>query len=146
MKKYDFNLETVLSIRTNIEKEWEAKLGKANGDCQVIINRINTIKDELNNSRKSILDISQIEIKSIYEQRLNYQIKQEKEALKRKEEIRDSIKKVYLEKSIDRKVIEKLKEKSLKRYHKSVIKEENLFIDEINNASKIREIMLGGAV
>lgn len=144
MKKYDFKLETVLSLRENIEKEWEAKLGRANRECQKIIDRIDKHKKNIADSKLKRVDVSQFQVKCLYEDRLNYQIKLEMEELHKKELERDKIKDVYLQKSIERKVIDKLKDKSLKRYHKEALKEETLIIDEINNSSLIRNRMLGG--
>lgn len=146
MKKYKFNLETVLSIRENIEKEWEAKLGLANKEVQLVKNRISDIESKLNSSRLSSVDISQMQVKCIYEDRLLFQKKREESLLKEKEIERDRVKEVYLQKSMERKVIDKLKDNSLKKYKKESLKEETMFIDEINNSSKIRERLLGGTV
>lgn len=146
MKKYSFNLETVLSIRKNIEKEWEAKLGLANNECQIIINRIDELKNKVELSKTTMIDVSQFQIKCIYEDRLNYQIKKEYSLLKEKELQRDKVKEVYLQKSIERKIIDKLKEKSVKKYKKEFLKDETMRTDELNSSSKIREIMLGGVV
>ncbi len=146
MKKYNFNLDTVLSLRENIEKEWEAKLGKANSEVQLVQNRIDLLSDKLQSSLLSQVDVLQFQIKCIYEDRLNYQIDHEKVLLKEKEIERDKVKEVYLKKSIDRKIIDKLKDKSVKKYKKYMLKEDTMMIDELNSASKIRETMLGGTV
>ncbi len=146
MKKFNFKLETVLSLRENVEKQWEAKLGKANGECQLIQNKIDGFKDEIKVSKSTSLDISQFHAKCLYEDRLNYQIGLEKKVLHEKEIERDKIKEHYLQKSIDRKIIDKLKDKSLKQYKKDSIKEDNLIIDEINSASKTRSAMFKGVV
>lgn len=146
MKKYNFNLQTVLSIRENIEKEWEAKLGRANGECQLVQNRIDSLKDQIKVSKEEAVDVLQFQVKCVYEDRLNYQIEHETKILREREVERDKVKEVYLQKSIDRKIIDKLKDKSVKKYKKDLLKDETLIIDEINNASKIRERMLGGSV
>lgn len=145
MKKYNFNLEAVLSIRGNIEKEWEAKLGRANGECQQVKNRINSIRNQIKTSKETMVDVNQFQVKCIYEDRLNYQISNENKILKEKEIERDKVKEIYLQKSIERKIIDKLKDKSIKKYKKELLKEDILFIDEINSASKIRKRMLGGS-
>lgn len=144
MKKFNFKLETVLSLRENIEKQWEAKLGKANGECQLIQNKIDAFKEEIRVSKLSSIDVAQFQAKCLYEDRLNYQIGLEKKILHEKELERDKIKEEYLRKSIDRKIIDKLKDKSLKQFKKESNKEDNLIIDEINSASEIRHNMLGG--
>lgn len=144
MKSYSFKLETVLSLRESIEKVWEAKLGKANQECQEHINNINKYKNCIKESKDTSVEITQFQVKCLYEDRLNYQIKLEMEELHKKEIERDKIKEVYLKKSIERKVIDKLKDKSKKRYHKESLKEETLIIDEINSSSLIRNRMLGG--
>lgn len=146
MKKYDFNLETVLSLRKNIEQEWEANLGRANGECQTILNRIENLKQKVKISKNSEVDVQQFQIKCIYEDRLNSQIKKENQLLKEKEIERDRIKKVYLEKSIDRKIIDKLKDKSISKYKKEILKNETIVLDEINSSSRIREKILGGSI
>lgn len=146
MKRYNFNLSAVLSLRENIEKEWEAKLGKANSECQIVINRIDALKAEVQKSKNSMIDVQQFQIKCIYEDRLNSQIINEQVLLKEKEIERDRVKEIYLQKSIDRKIIDKLKDKSKLKYKKELIKEETIILDEINSASAIREKMLGGAV
>ena len=146
MKKYNFNLSTVLSIRENIEKEWEAKLGKANSQVGLIQNRIDLLNEKLKVSLLTQVDVHQFQTKCIYEDRLSFQIKNETVLLKEKEIERDKVKEIYLQKSIDRKIIDKLKDKSVKKYKKEQLKEDTMMIDELNSASKIREIMLGGAV
>lgn len=146
MKRYNFNLSAVLSLRENIEKEWEAKLGKANSECQIVINRIDALKEEVHKSKNNMVDVHQFQIKCIYEDRLNVQITKERQLLKEKEIARDKVKEVYLQKSIDRKIIDKLKDKSKLLYKKELIKEETKILDEINSASAIREKMLGGAI
>lgn len=114
MKRYNFKLETVLSLRENIEKVWEAKLGKANQECQEHINKINKYKNSIKESKETSVDVTQFQVKCLYEDRLNYQIKLEMEELHKKELERDKIKEVYFQKSIERKVIDKLKDKSKK--------------------------------
>lgn len=146
MKKYNFNLDTVLSLRENIEKEWEAKLGKANREVQLVQNRIDLLWEKLHTSHLTQVDVHQFQIKCIYEDRLNYQVDNEKVLLKEKEIERDNVKEVYLQKSIDRKILDKLKDKSIKKYKKDLLKEDSVIIDELNSASKIREKMLGGTV
>ncbi len=145
MRKYNFKLEPILSIRESIEKEWEAKLGSANGECQKIMTRINHYREQITISKNNAVEITQYQIRCIYEARLEQQILKAQSELKEKEQIRDQVKEVYLEKSRDRKVIDKIKDKSIAKHKKYVIKEETQFVDEINNASKIRETMLGGA-
>lgn len=146
MKKYNFNLDTVLSLRENIEKEWEAKLGKANREVQLVQNRIDLLWEKLHTSHLTQVDVHQFQIKCIYEDRLNYQVDNEKVLLKEKEIERDNVKEVYLQKSKDRKILDKLKDKSIKKYKKDLLKEDSVIIDELNSASKIREKMLGGTV
>lgn len=144
MKKFNFKLETVLSLRENIEKQWEAKLGKANSECQLIQNKIDSYKEQIKESKLTSVEVGQFQVKCLYEDRLNYQINLERKVLMEKEAERDKIKEVYLKKSIDKKIIEKLKDKSVKKYHKEYLKEDSLIIDEINSASTIRNKMLGG--
>ncbi len=144
MKKFKFKLETVLSLRENIEKEWEAKLGKANAECQQVQDRIDQLKNQVSDSKSTQIDVSQFQVKCLYEDRLNYQISLEKKALFEREANRDEVKKVYLQKSIDRKIIDKLKDKTLDQYKKDVLKEDSIITDEINSASGIRRDMLGG--
>lgn len=146
MKKYNFNLSSVLSLRKNIEQEWEAKLSSANGECQKVQDKIDKIKEQLKLSKSMKLDVSQFQVKCIYEDRLQNQLNQEFELLKNREIERDKVKEVYLQKSIDRKIIDKLKDKSEIRYRKDILKNEALIIDEINSSSGIRDKMLGGSI
>ncbi|MGL1894309.1 MAG: flagellar export protein FliJ [Spirochaetaceae bacterium] len=145
MRKFNFKLDNVLSIRENIEKEWEAKLGRANSQCQLVQNKIDMCYSQIADSKNDQVDITQFQIKCIYEARLLQQISNQKQVLKEREVERDKIKEVYLQKSIDRKVIDKLKDKSKLRYKKYSLKEDSLFIDNINSSAKIREKMLEGA-
>ncbi len=146
MKKYNFNLETVLSVRSNLEKLWEAKLGRANSECQIVQNRIDLLNKKLDESKSGEINVHTLQVKLQYEERLKYEITKERNLLALKEKERDEIKETYLEKSIDRKIIDKLKDKSLSKYKKELIKDENLTIDEMNNSTKIREAILGGTV
>lgn len=144
MKKHNFKLEAVLSIRENIEKQWEAKLGHANRECQIIEDRIKGFNNKIKLSKENQVGVMEFQLKCIYEDRLHQQISKANVELKEKEIARDKVKEVYIQKSIDRKIIDKLKEKSIKEYKKYSLKEETLFIDEINNSSKIRATMLEG--
>lgn len=146
MKRFNFKLETVLSLRENIEKQWEAKLGKVNSECGIIQSRIDQLQDKVYSSKMSGIDVGNYHVQTLYQERLYYQINIEKENLRKKEIELEKIKKVYLEKSIDRKIIDKLKDKAVSSYNKESLRDEIKFIDEINNASKIRENMLGGGV
>lgn len=138
-------MQAVLSLRENIEKQWEAKLGHANHECQIIQDKIDGYNSQIAQSKQNQVNVMEFQLKCIYEDRLHQQISKSQANLKEKEIARDKVKEVYLQKSIDRKIIDKLKDKSIKTYKKYGLKEETLFIDEINNASKLRETMLEGA-
>lgn len=146
MKRFNFKLETVLSLRENIEKQWEAKLGQVNSEFELIKIKIEKLKMEVYDSKMAGIDLGNYHVQTLYQERLNYQIEIENENLRKKMLELEEVKKIYLEKSIDRKVIDKLKDKAEANYHKEFLKDEIKYIDELNNASKIRENMLEGGV
>lgn len=144
MKKFSFELQTVLDLRENIEKQWEARLAEAVSQCDLVKSRMNTLKDKILISRGGehrVGDLFQIDL---YEARLKWQIEQEEKVLKEKEAFRDEVQKEYIKHSANRKVLEKIKEKKEKAYRKMKLKDEIQFIDELNNTSRLRGKIIGG--
>ena len=141
MKRFQFSLEQVLNLRKHEEREWELKLAAATAECVLIMNKIRgremektkTLKDDFSR------DFALMKSRSLYISRLEQQMTDLKRQLKLKEAERENVRKVYLEHSKRRKVLEKLKERREAEYRRTVKKEETKHLDDISSSASLRK-------
>ena len=133
MKKFSFSLDKVLSLRIFYEKQAEIALSRA-------VSERDLVKLKIEDINVKILECSPIFSQDVEMSILlsaeNYitGLKLKKNELERKlvsleEKVKLCIEK-YAEKSKDRKIIERLKDKKLEKWKKEFNKEEIISIDE----------------
>ena len=134
MKKFNFSLDKVLTLRAFYEKQAEIALSRAVSERDIVKNKIENI------------DLKVLEASPIFSQDVdmaillwteNYikglkvrKLELEKELISLEEKVKLCIQK-YSETSKDRKILERLKDKKFEEWKKSFDKEEIISIDEI---------------
>ena len=134
MKKFNFSLDKVLTLRAFYEKQAEIALSRAVSERDIVKNKIENI------------DLKVLEASPIFSQDIdmsillwteNYikglkvrKLELEKELISLEEKVKLCIQK-YSETSKDRKILERLKDKKFEEWKKSFDKEEVISIDEI---------------
>lgn len=141
MRSFQFTLESVLEYRKEIENEWEIKLGKINGECNSIVNRIDQITQDAHKALEGCSHASGQEAHSwgVYRWRLESQKVQLNRELTAKEEERNRIRARFLQASRDRKVLSKLRERKMAEYKKYQNRQEIIRLDELSAAKAVGE-------
>ena len=140
MKKFNFSLDKVLSLRIFYEKEAEIALSRA-------VSERDLVKLKIEDINVKILECSPIFSQDVEMSILlaaeNYitglklrKIELETELISLEKKVKICIEE-YTEKSKDRKILERLKDKKLEEWKKASNKEEIISIDEVIS-SKIR--------
>ena len=142
MKPFVFNLEKVLGLRKFNEDEAKIELGRAVGVLAELESRIRSLAEEKAGALaaqfspgNSVFEIQQY---MVYLLRLeNTKERLLKEAALAEMKVEEARNK-FLEVSRERKVLDKLKEKRQKEYHKLVLAEEAKTLDDISSGAKLR--------
>lgn len=144
MRKFQFNLDKVLELRTYHERQEELKLGEATGKCNALHRKIEDSevkKREVFSARKPEgRDLRSYLYAEYYTRRLEQRIEQLKKELLIADEERRAAQQRFLEASKKRKILESLKERMQKNYYREQKKLEQKLLDEISSAQYIREL------
>ena len=136
MKRFEFNLETVLKLRESEEREWENRLAAITGECVNIRRSIESFQDEKSRCaiENQFRDVASLLVVANYQARMDSQTKTAQNKLALKEKERESVLNDFIEASKKRKILDKLKEKKLENYHHLQKKDEERKNDDVNNA------------
>lgn len=134
MKKFSFSLDKVLSLRVFYEKEAEIALSRAVSERDIVKNKIENIDAKVleyspifsQDVDMSILLSTENYIKGLKVKKVEL----EEELISLESKVKLCIEK-YTEKSKDRKILERLKDKKFEEWKKAFNKEEAIIIDEI---------------
>lgn len=134
MKKFNFSLDKVLSLRSFYEKEAEIALSRAVSERDLVKLKIEDIDMKVlecspifsQDVEMSILLSAENYVKGLKLRKLEL----ERELISLEEKVKLCIEK-YTEKSKDRKILERLKEKKLEEWKKAFNREEVISIDEV---------------
>jgi len=134
MKKFSFSLDKVLSLRVFYEKEAEIALSRAVSERDIVKNKIENIDAKVleyspifsQDVDMSILLSTENYIKGLKVKKVEL----EGELISLESKVKLCIEK-YTEKSKDRKILERLKDKKFEEWKKAFNKEEAIIIDEI---------------
>jgi flagellar FliJ protein len=148
VKRFHFDLEKVLELRLYREQETEIELGRAIGALTAIENRIADLARERIKAGEERFSggygAAEIRSYDLYILRLDKTrdllLEEAAQAELKVEEAR----KVYLEASRDRKVIDKLKEIKQKEHRKTMLTEEVKMLDDISGGSRARTMVSQG--
>jgi flagellar protein FliJ len=139
MKRFQFRLERLLTIRRYREREWEVKLAKAAGSCLKLERELDQMYGEKARAFKDRFkygaeDIGYLRASELYTQRLEHTAMNKERELAIKNVERDKIKNRYLEVSKKRKILEKLRERRAAEYYREAKDEEIKSMDDLNSA------------
>lgn len=139
MKKFEFPLDKVLSVRKYKNDEAEIELGKA-------VSRLEVLEGELNNiavlyseiplkysGLSDINDLSQLENYTLF---LNTKKEDLLKQITAAKLVVEEKRKLYIEAHKELKVLENLKEKAINEYKKNVTREQDNVLDDIINSHK----------
>lgn len=140
MKRFEFSLNNVLSMREFHEKEAEVALSRAVGERDIVKIAIEDLDLKIKEASylfSKDLDINILFSTENYVRGLKIKKLQLQEKLIKLEKNVQICIEHYINSSKDRKLLEKLKEKKLGEWKKMVKKEEIIAIDEIISAKTI---------
>jgi flagellar FliJ protein len=146
MKRFRFNLEKILEIRTYREQEAEIELGRAVGVLTALEREIQSTAAARSKAASCRFapgnGSDEIQRYDLYIRRLDARrdrlLEEAAEAELKVEEAR----RVFLEASRDRKVLDKLKEKRRREYRRMLLAEETGTLDDIACGTAARKALL----
>ena len=142
MKAFAFGLQKVLNLRKFHEDETKIELARAIGVLSELESRLYTLGQERARAASEQFspqnNAAMIQQYMFYLLRLDYNkeqlLKETAMAELKVEEARDA----FVEASRDRKVLDKLKDKRQKEYHKEMLTEETKTLDDISAGTRAR--------
>ncbi|MGL4739296.1 MAG: flagellar export protein FliJ [Sarcina sp.] len=144
-KGFNFKLEKILEIRKRSEEESARVFERAQNDKQIVQNKLRELEDDFSKHKKISGSEAVVyqKIKRIYMKNVNRAIDMAKEELESKEKIVEEKRKIVLAKQIERKTVEKLKEKQYEEFIKEQAKVENIVNDEFALFGHFRKLERG---
>ncbi|MBN1899273.1 MAG: flagellar export protein FliJ [Spirochaetes bacterium] len=152
MRKYRFPLQKLLEIREhkeNLIKNEMAQAQRKKIEHQMKKEKMNKkyhqgLKDMKYDEKARLLSIAKLQLYQQYFRYLHYVMDKQDTLIRLSDEEIAIIAKKLIEARKEKRVIEKLKERTFKKYQKEVAKEEQDFLDEVGTnryaANKIKEI------
>jgi flagellar FliJ protein len=143
MKRFSFDLEKVLELRSYREREAEIALGKAIGVLTLIEREIRSVTQERFQAASKRFgpgnSIREMQWYDLYIRRLDAALERLlKEAAQAELKVEEA-RQAFLEASRELKAIEKLKERRQKEYHKTFLTEETRNLDDIAGGAAVRQ-------
>ncbi len=143
MKRFRFNLEKILKLREENEKDWEIKLGKVVSRCNSVMREMKSIdrsrREQFSKFRLSLGGLEGLQAAELYFRKMETDKKRLEAELEKLNEERAEVQKEYMKASNDRKVIEKLKERKSREYYKAQLIAEIKEIDDLNTQAAARK-------
>ena len=146
--KFKFSLEPLLDVRKEAEKDKQRKVGKIQQEEAELLNKIRSMEQTIRDQTQflatqkltGVLDLTYITQGKMYVGNLNMRIVQTMQQLSGVRQRLNLAKKELLEAAKARKVIEKLKEKQLRRWQEEQARKEASFMDEIGTQLALRRM------
>lgn len=140
MKRFQFRLERVLKLRAYHEREWELKLAAATGECVALEEQIRSVVREKRESFHALsgsytTDISYRMSQEAYLTYLERRLESLENTLMQKQEEREKIAEQYRQAMMERKVLDKLKERRSGEYYREQLNHEHKALDEVATTS-----------
>jgi flagellar FliJ protein len=136
MKRFSFDLESILDLRKYYEQEAETELGRAVGELNRIEQNIMALAREkvrVSSERFSLgYGVAEIIAFDRYVQRLDITKETLLEEAAKAELKIEAARAAYLEASRKREVLDKVKEEEARQYRKEVFTEEEKILDDIS--------------
>lgn len=144
-KGFNFKLEKILEMRKQNEEESARIFQKAQAEKQIVKDKLEELETDFN-KHKNISGSETVvyqKIKRLYMKNINKAIDITKEELISKERIVEEKRQVVLEKQIERKTVEKLKEKQYAEFVKEQYRLEGITNDEFALFGHFRKLGRG---
>ncbi|WP_244834836.1 flagellar export protein FliJ [Clostridium sp. BJN0001] len=139
-KKFKFSLDKLLEIRRDKEEESKRVFTKAQAEKDLIEKKLKNLHD--NYEKYKVIDanedVTYQKLKRYYLTGIQSSIKETKKDLVKKEEEVEKNRKKVIEKQIDRKTVETLKNKKYDKFIKEENKAEQIVTDELGLYAFIR--------
>ena len=146
MKKFKFNLETVLKYRGMIEEREKNQMAKLNSEMILLENQLTQLREgyrnevaEFEQATQTGVKVQEILGRQLIIANIEYAIESKLNEIKAHQRLISRQTAVVVKATQDSKTIEKLKEKSLKNYDKEVAKETEKFIEEFVSYKTLRK-------
>lgn len=139
MKKFEFPLDKVLSVRKYKNDEAEIELGKAVSRLEVLegdLNNIAVLYSEIPLKYSGLSDINDLSQLENYTLFLNTKKEDLLKQITAAKLVVEEKRKLYIEAHKELKVLENLKEKAMNEYKKNVTREQDNVLDDIINSHK----------
>lgn len=139
MKKFEFPLDKVLSVRKYKNDEAEIELGKAVSRLEVLegeLNNIAVLYSEIPLKYSGLSDINELSQLENYTFFLNTKKEDLLKQIAAAKLVVEEKRKLYIEAHKELKVLENLKEKAMNEYKKNVTREQDNVLDDIINSHK----------
>jgi flagellar FliJ protein len=145
MKAFHFSLEKVLKLRAYREQETKVDLGRAIGVLSEIENRIRAVAEDRYRAAAERFSPDNDALKILNYEHYILRLDQERDKLledaAQAELAVEEKRKLYLEASRERKVLDKLREKREKEYRKKMFAEETKELDDISGGKEARMLV-----
>lgn len=132
---FRFNLQKVLDYREQLEEEAKVKLSRAEASVRNGEKLYNSLREELenaeDNSRGKVMQYGERWLHDQYLKGLRGDLKQAALNLRMLRQVAEEARKLLAARAIDRKLLDKLKEKQKREFIKAEQKQEQYFNDEI---------------
>ena len=140
MRRFNYRLDRLREIKRYHEREWELKLAKATGACLLLEQRIAANRKQRQGwiTVSHTTDLHSFLSRQLYIQRLDQEVVRLHKDLHRQQEVREQIRKSYLESAKERKVLDKLRERKAKDYIRDQKQEEIKNLNEISDGRSSR--------
>lgn len=120
-KPFRFNLERVLDVRSQLEERAQMELGKAMAACAATEREIHRLVNEINAreaslSQKASVTPQELWLWQAYRTRLTDDIRNAHVRLAEQETVRERCRETLVERSKDKKLLDKLKSNKAKRH------------------------------
>jgi flagellar FliJ protein len=135
MKKFDFRLDKVLDYRQGCRKISQEELARCNNELFEIEQYIDAIAKEqeriATNQEQREVDIAKLFLSSMYQEKLQNELVQQRELEKKVEAQVELAREKYIEKSREVRALELLKDKKINEHKIDVKRSERKRLDEI---------------
>jgi flagellar FliJ protein len=144
MRRFQFRLERFLELRRWKEREWELALARIQGECLLLVRRIEEIGGLISSGRLAgftegtRIDVGSMARRELYVRRLLRDRERANAALAEARKELERVRARYLEASRDRKVLDKLRERRSDEYYEHQLDEEYKAADDMNTSAAAR--------
>jgi flagellar FliJ protein len=145
MRRFHFRLERFLELKRHTERDWELALARVLGQALLLRRRITEIDGEVAGSYAlsfragGLIDVRAMAGRELYVRRLTVEKGRTEEALEEKNRELEEVRAKYLEAAKERKVLDKLRERTEAEYYERQRDEEFKSIDDMNTAATTRQ-------